>query len=47
MYILELLNLQTNKRFEKSFTSEYFLRRFKNKLKYSKNLKILAEWKVL
>ena len=46
MYILELINLKTNKRFEKSFTSEYMFKLFKNKLKYSKNLKVLAEWRV-
>lgn len=45
-YKLLLLNLKTNKIFEKYIKNEYFLRQFKNKCKYSKNIMLLSETKM-
>ena len=38
MIIVDLLNLKTNKRFEKTFYNETSYKKFMNKLKYSKKL---------
>mgnify|MGYP006908796924 CR=1 FL=1 len=43
MFELELLDLSTNKRFTKQFTSYYLYQKFKNKLKHSKKL-IMIGW---
>jgi len=45
MYEVTLLNLDTNSKFTKTFTSEYLLTKFKKKCKYSKKVKILAVFK--
>ncbi len=45
MYEVTLLNLETNSKFTKVFTSEYLLTKFKNKCKYSKKVKIVAIFK--
>lgn len=46
MYELIILDLTTNKKFSKVFTSEYLKNRFKSKCKYSKKLKIIAEFTI-
>lgn len=45
MIELILQDLKTNKVFSKWFTSPYFADRFKNKVKYSKKLKLIGEFK--
>ncbi|MBR0420295.1 MAG: hypothetical protein IJI66_14130 [Erysipelotrichaceae bacterium] len=40
MYEVSLLNLDTQKQFSKWFDSEYLMRKFINKVKYSKKLKL-------
>ena len=42
MYKVILLDIETNKTFEKQFNSEYKLRNFINKVKRGKKLKILG-----
>ena len=46
MYELIILNLKTNTKFSKTFKSLYFLNNFKKKCKYSKEIKIIAEYKI-
>lgn len=45
-YKLIILNLETNKTFEKYIKNEYFLRKFKNKCRFSKKIMILSETKM-
>lgn len=45
MYEVSLMNLKTKEIFERRFYSEYKFRIFKNKLKHSNKLLLLAEWK--
>ncbi len=45
-YEVIVLELATNKKFKRKFKSEYFLNKFKNKCKYSKKVKIVAEFKI-
>lgn len=44
-YELNILNLQTNKTFIKYIKNEYFLRKFKNKCRFSKKIRIIGEIK--
>lgn len=46
MYELIILNLKTNEKFTKQFTSLYLLNDFKKKCKYSQNIKIIGEFKI-
>lgn len=46
MFELIILNLKTNKRFIKSFESEYILNKFIKKAKYSNEIKIISVLKV-
>ncbi len=45
-YKLTLLNIDKNIIFEKYIKNEYFLRKFRNKCRYSKKIKILCEEKM-
>lgn len=45
-YKLTLLNIDKNIIFEKYIKNEYFLRKLRNKCKYSKKIKILCEEKM-
>lgn len=45
-YKLTILNLENNTTFEKYIQNEYFLRKFKNKCRFSKRVRILAEIKM-
>ena len=45
MYIVTLFNKETHDIFEKKFDSYYLLNKFKNRVKRSKKLILLAEWK--
>ena len=45
-YKLIMLNLETNTTFETYVKNEYFLRKFRNKCKHSKKVKILSETKM-
>lgn len=45
-YKLTMLDLQTGKQFITFIKNEYFLRRFKNKCRFSKKVRILAEEKM-
>jgi len=45
MYELVILNLKNNQKFSKIFNSLYLLNNFKKKVKYSKDIKIIAEFK--
>ena len=45
-YKLTLFNIDKNIIFEKYIKNEYFLRKFRNKCKYSKKIKILCEEKM-
>ena len=38
-----ILNLENNERFTKIFNSLYLANKFKNKVKYSKKIKIVSE----
>lgn len=42
-----ILDLETNKTFEKHFDSPYLANKFKQKVKHSKKLRIIGEWKPL
>lgn len=42
MYIINILDINTNKTFKKEFNNEYFMRKFVKKCKYSKKLKIIS-----
>ena len=42
MYTVMLLDLKSNKRFDKTFRSPYLMNKFINKCRYSKNLKVLG-----
>lgn len=42
MFILTILNVKTNKTFEKIFYDYYTYKRFINKAKYSKLIKIIS-----
>lgn len=41
---LILLNLKTNETFTKFFDSPYLAEKFKNKIKYSKKLRLVGEF---
>lgn len=43
---LVILDLTTNKKFSKIFENEYLKNKFKSKCKYSKKLKIIAEFTI-
>lgn len=45
MYIVNLLNLFTNQKFQKTFDSEYKFRIFRNKCRYSKKVVISSYYK--
>lgn len=45
MYIITLLDLRTNKTFEKVFYNERLKDNFVRKVGYSKKLKVLSIWK--
>lgn len=42
MYEINLLVIENNKTFTKIFWSEYLMRKFINKCKYSKKLKVIS-----
>lgn len=42
MFEIELINLETNKRFTKIFWSEYLKRNFVRKCSYSKKVRIVS-----
>lgn len=41
---LILLNLETNERFNKYFETPYLAQKFKNKIKYSKKIRLVGEF---
>ena len=41
-----LLNLETNTTFTKFIKNEYFLRKFRNKCRFSKKIRIISEIKM-
>lgn len=45
MFELIILNLKTNEKFSKIFNSEYLMNKFIKKAKYSKEIKIIGEFK--
>ena len=45
-YKLTILNLETNTTFTKFIKNEYFLRKFRNKCKFSKKIRIISEMKM-
>ena len=45
-YKLIIYNLENKQMFEKYIKNEYFLRKFKNKCKYSKKIRIISEVKM-
>lgn len=45
MYTVTLLDLKSNKRFEKFFNSPYLMNKFINKCKYSKKIKVIGVFK--
>ncbi len=45
MYEVIVLDLSSGKKFRQKFNSEYLFNKFKNKCKYSKKVKIIAEFK--
>ena len=45
MYIVSLFNKETHDIFERKFYSEYLLNKFKHRVKRSKKLILLAEWR--
>ena len=42
MFIIKILDMTTNKTFEKTYNDYYEYKKFINKLKYSKKLKIIS-----
>jgi hypothetical protein len=42
MYKLDIINLESNKRFIKNFDSVYLMNKFLNKCKYSKRIKVVS-----
>jgi len=42
MYTVMLLDLKSNKRFDKTFSSPYQMNKFINKCRYSKKIKVLG-----
>lgn len=45
MYEVIVLDLSSGKKFRQKFNSKYLFNKFKNKCKYSKKVKIIAEFK--
>lgn len=45
-YKLTILNLETNTTFTKFIKNEYFLRKFRNKCRFSKKIRIISETKM-